>query len=174
MKERRKSDSSQIITVFWIDFVSSPRRKHKNQHHSGNSQVALNFLKLSSVYVFLCCAKFVSLIRSHLFIFVSISSTLWDRSKTLLLRFMSKSVLPMFSPRNFIVFSLTFRSLIHFLCLFLFMVLKESSNFIFFFFRLHWLFIARHGLSVIAASRGCSWLHRAGLSSRASLVENRL
>ena len=41
--------------------------------------------------------KLLSLIWSHLFIFVFISITLGDRSKKILLRFMSKSVLPMFS-----------------------------------------------------------------------------
>ena len=57
--------------------------------------------------------KLLSLIRSHLFIFVFISITLGDGSKKILLQFMSKSVLRMFSSRSFIVSSLTFRSLIH-------------------------------------------------------------
>ena len=43
--------------------------------------------------------KRLSLIRYHLFIFVFISITLGDGSKKILLRFMSKSVLPMFSSR---------------------------------------------------------------------------
>ena len=43
----------------------------------------------------------LSLIRSHLFIFVFIFSTLRSRSKNILLRFMSKSVLPMFSSKSF-------------------------------------------------------------------------
>ena len=47
------------------------------------------------------------LIRSHLFI------TLGSGSKKILLRFMSESVLPMFSSKSFIVSSLLFRSLIH-------------------------------------------------------------
>ena len=58
--------------------------------------------------------KLLSLIRSHLFIFAFISFTLGDRSKKILLQFMFKSVLPMFSSRSFIVSDLTFRSLIHF------------------------------------------------------------
>ena len=66
------------------------------------------------VYGFLCCAKLLSLIRSHLFIFVFISITLEDGSEKILLRFMSESVLPLFSSRSFIVSGLTFRSLIHF------------------------------------------------------------
>ena len=64
--------------------------------------------------------KLLSLIRSHFLIFVFISITLGDRSKKLLLRFMSKSVLPMFSSRSFIVSGLTFRSLIHFELIFVY------------------------------------------------------
>ena len=58
--------------------------------------------------------KLLSLIRSHLFTFAFISITLGDRSKKILLQFMSKSVLPMSSSRRFMVLGLTFRSLIHF------------------------------------------------------------
>ena len=57
--------------------------------------------------------KLSSLSRSHLFTFVFISITLGGGSEKILLRFMSKSVLPMFSSKSFIVFGLTFRSLIH-------------------------------------------------------------
>ena len=62
----------------------------------------------------------LSFIRSHLFIFVFISITLGGGSKKILLWFMSKRVLPMFSSKSFIVSGLTFRSLIHwslFLCM---------------------------------------------------------
>ena len=45
--------------------------------------------------------KLLSLIRSHLFIFVFISITLGCGSKRILLGFMSKRFLPMFSPKNF-------------------------------------------------------------------------
>ena len=58
--------------------------------------------------------KLSSLIRSHLFIFAIISFALGDRSKKLLLQFLSKNVLPMFSSRSFMVSWLTFRSLIPF------------------------------------------------------------
>ena len=58
--------------------------------------------------------KLLSLIRSHLLIFVFIYITLANSSKKVFLQFMSKSVLPMFSSRSFIVSGLTFRSLIHF------------------------------------------------------------
>ena len=63
--------------------------------------------------------KVLSLIRSHLFIFVFIFITLRGGSKKILLQFMSKSVLPMFSSKNFILSGLTFRSLIHFEFIFL-------------------------------------------------------
>ena len=62
---------------------------------------------------FLCYTKAISLIGCHLLIFV-ISIILWDRSKKLFLQSMSKSILPMFSPRSSIVSGFTFRSLIHF------------------------------------------------------------
>ena len=45
--------------------------------------------------------KFLSLIRSHLFIFVFIFVNLGGGLKKILLRFMSKGVLPMFSSINF-------------------------------------------------------------------------
>ena len=47
--------------------------------------------------------ELLSLIRSHLFIFAFISFALGDRSKKILLQFMSKNVLPMFSSRSFMV-----------------------------------------------------------------------
>ena len=73
------------------------------------------------IYGFLCCAKL-------LFYFIFI--TLGDRLKNILLEFISKSVLPMFSSKNFIVSGLTFRSLIHFEFIFVYGI-KECSNFIF-------------------------------------------
>ena len=68
--------------------------------------------------------KLLSLVRSHLFIFAFISFALGDRSKKILLQFMSKSVLPVFSSRGFMVSVLTFRSLIHFEFL-IYMVLEN-------------------------------------------------
>ena len=73
--------------------------------------------------------KRLSFIRSHLFIFVFISIILGGGSKKILLWFMSKSVLPMFSAKSFIVSVLTFRSLIHFEFIFVYGV-RECSNFI--------------------------------------------
>ena len=67
--------------------------------------------------------KLLSFIRSHLFIFAFVSNILGCGSKRILLWFMSESVLPMFSSKSFIVYGLTFRSLIHF-NLFLCMVLE--------------------------------------------------
>ena len=64
------------------------------------------------ITVFFIVQKHLSLIRSHLFIFIFI--TLGGGSKKILLWFMSESVLPMFSFKSFIMFSLTFNSIIHF------------------------------------------------------------
>ena len=69
--------------------------------------------------------KLLSLIRSHLFVFLSVY--LGDRSRKIMLQFMSKSVLPMFSSKSFIVSGLTFRSLVHFEFMFLYAVRKYSN-----------------------------------------------
>ena len=58
--------------------------------------------------------KLWSFIGSHLFNFVLIFITLGDGSKKTLLQFMSKSILPVFWSKNFLVSDFTFRSLIHF------------------------------------------------------------
>ena len=68
--------------------------------------------------------KLLSLIRSHLLIF-----TLGDGPKKILLRFMSESVLPVFSSKSFLVSGFTFRLLIHFEFIFVY-VIREYSNFI--------------------------------------------
>ena len=73
--------------------------------------------------------KLLSLIKSHLFIFVFISFTLGGGSKKILLWFMSKCVFPMFSSKSFIVSGLTFRPLIHFEFIFVYDV-RSCSNFI--------------------------------------------
>ena len=67
--------------------------------------------------------KLVNLIRSHFFIFVFISITLGDGFK-ILLQVMSRSVLPMFSSRSFIV-SFLHLGLQLVLSLFLCMVLES-------------------------------------------------
>ena len=68
--------------------------------------------------------KLLSLIVSHLLIFVFISFVLGD-----LLRFMSETVLPMLSSRSFMVSCLIFRSLNHFEFIFVYGV-REYSDFI--------------------------------------------
>ena len=73
--------------------------------------------------------KLLSLIRFHLFIFVFIFITPGDRLKKVLLRFMSKSVLPMFFSKSFRVSSLIFMFLIHFKFIFVYGV-QEYSKFI--------------------------------------------
>ena len=47
--------------------------------------------------------KHLNLAKSHLFIFVFIFITLGGESKKTFMQFMSKSVLPLFSSKNFIV-----------------------------------------------------------------------
>jgi len=71
-------------------------------------------LSFQLVYGFLCYAKALKFIGSHLFNFVLIFITLGDGSKKTLLQFMSKSILPVFWSKNFLVSDFTFRSLIHF------------------------------------------------------------
>ena len=75
--------------------------------------------------------KLLSLIRSHLFIFVFIVNTLIGGSEKMLLSFMSESVWPMFSSKNFIVSGLMSRSLTHFEFIFVSGV-RECSHFILF------------------------------------------
>ena len=58
--------------------------------------------------------KLSSLIRSHLFVFIFIFIILGGESRKILLQFISKSILPMFSSKSFMVSSLTFKSSIHF------------------------------------------------------------
>ena len=58
---------------------------------------------------------------SYLF-FVCSFITLRGTSKKVFLQFMPKSILPMFSSKSFIVSSLTFKSLIHFAFIYLFLV----------------------------------------------------
>ena len=73
--------------------------------------------------------KLLSLVGSHLFVFVFIFFDWGDRSKNILLQFMSKSVLLMFCSRSFMVSSLTFRSLVHFEFIFVYGA-REYSNLI--------------------------------------------
>ena len=65
----------------------------------------------------------------YLFIFVFISIAQGGGSKRIMLWFMSKTILPMFFSKSFIVSGLIFRSLIHFDFIFVYGV-KKCSNFI--------------------------------------------
>ena len=71
--------------------------------------------------------KLLSLITSHLFVFIAI--TLGDGLKKILFN-LCQSVLPIFYSQSFIVSLLTFRSLIHFEFIFVHGV-KQCSNFVF-------------------------------------------
>ena len=64
--------------------------------------------------------KLVSLIRSHLFIFVFITVALGDWPKTTLVRFTSENILPIISSRHFMVSCLMFKSLSHFEFIFIY------------------------------------------------------
>ena len=92
--------------------------------------ILCRYLSCSVGFLFtVSCAVQKLLIRSYLFAFVFICITLGDESKKILLQFMSKSVLPMFSSRSLRVSVLTFRSLIYFEFIFVDGV-RECSNFI--------------------------------------------
>uniref|UniRef100_A0A8D0IYQ4 Uncharacterized protein n=1 Tax=Sus scrofa TaxID=9823 RepID=A0A8D0IYQ4_PIG len=71
--------------------------------------------------------KLLSLIRSHLFVFVVI--TLGGGSEKILLWFMSESVRPMCSSMSFILSDIIFRSFIHFEFIFVY-GLRKCSTFI--------------------------------------------
>ena len=123
----------QLYCLFWWCWVSwaifrfwrlTPCRSHR---------LRLFFPSVGYLFCLFSFAvqKFLSLSRSQLFVFVFISIILEDRSKKILLQFMSEWVLPIFSSRSFIVSSLTLSSLIHFELMFMYCV-KEWSNFFFF------------------------------------------
>ena len=67
--------------------------------------------------------KCLNLIKSHLFVLIFI--TLGGRCERILLWFLSQSILPMFSSKSCVVYSLIFRSLILF-SLFLCIVLEST------------------------------------------------
>ena len=75
--------------------------------------------------------KLLSLITSHLFIFVFTVITLGGGSEKMLLSFMSEVVWPVFSSESFIVSGLLSRSLIHLEFIFVYGV-RECSHFILF------------------------------------------
>ena len=71
--------------------------------------------------------KLLSLIRSHLFIFIFINIV--GGSERILLWFRSKCVQPMFSSKSFIVSGLTFKFLIHFEFIFVYGVRSIQISF---------------------------------------------
>ena len=84
------------------------------------ANVLLHSVGCHFIYDFLCCADLLSLIWSHLFIYVFIVITLGGGSEKILLQFMSKSVQPMFSSKSCTVSCLNFRFLILFFSFFFF------------------------------------------------------
>ena len=112
--------AAQIICIFWrlISHIVC--------------KCILPFYGLSfCVMIAFAMQKLLSLIRSHLFIFVFIFVLLGGWSKKISLGFMSKSFLLMFFSRSFIVSSLIFRFLIHFEFIFVYGVKEYSNCFIF-------------------------------------------
>ena len=73
--------------------------------------------------------KLLSLLKSHLSNFAFISITVGGGSERILLWFLSKSILPMFSSKTFRVSDLIFKSLTHFELIFVYGV-RKCSNFI--------------------------------------------
>ena len=86
----------------------------------------LPFSRLSFVLskISFAMQKLLSLVKVPLVYFAFISFVLEDWSKKILLLITSKSVLPMFSSRSFMVSGLTFRSLNHFEFIFAYDVRK--------------------------------------------------
>ena len=72
------------------------------------------FSLIQSIFLTISFAvqKLLSLNGSHLFIFALVSFAFRDRSKKILLHFMSNSILSMFSSRSFMVLGLIFRACI--------------------------------------------------------------
>ena len=87
--------------------------------------------------------KMLSLIRSHLFIFVLIFITQKEYPK-LYCCYLCQSILPVFSSKSFIVYDLTFKSLIHFEFTFVYGI-REYFNFILIFGHTHdmWKFLGQ-------------------------------
>ena len=91
------------------------------------------FLLVGCLFILLMISFAVQnlVIRSHLFTFALVSFALGKGSKQILWWFMPKSIRSMFSSRSFMVSSLSFRSLIHFV--FIFYMLWENVLISFFY-----------------------------------------
>ena len=73
--------------------------------------------------------KLLNLIMLHLFILLLFPLLQGDGLKNILVQFMSKNVLPMFSSKSFIVSGLSFRYLIHSEFIFVYGVRECSISF---------------------------------------------
>ena len=82
-----------------------------------------------SVYDFNCGQKLLSLIRSHLLIFILIPITLGDRPNKILLRFMSECVISSFFPQRLLEYLVLYLHLKSILSMFFGMTLKNVPNF---------------------------------------------
>ena len=114
MSSLEKNIYSDLMPIFYIWlFIFFDVELHELFTYFGyqllTSQIICKYLLPFSSCLFIslmvsfAVLKLLSLIRSLLFIFGFISFALGDRSPNILLRFMSKSVLPMFSSRSFMV-----------------------------------------------------------------------
>ena len=97
----------------------------------------LPFHRLPFIFVdgFLCCAKALSLIRSHLFLllffFCFCYFALGDYSKNIFIWFRSENIFPVFSSRSFMVSCFIFASFTHFEFIFVYGVRECSiDNFV--------------------------------------------
>ena len=104
--------------------------------------------------------KLLSLIGFHLFIFACVLFALGDRAKEILLQYMSKNMLPMFSFKSFLVSGYIFRCLMH-LEFFFGTWCKKCSNFIILHiaakFSQHHL-LKRVSFSIVYSCLLCHWL----------------
>ena len=93
--------AARIVCIFWR--LSSCQLLHLQLFSPIFSGLSFCFF-----YGFLCSAKLLSLIGYRLFIFVFIFIALGSGSEKILLRFLSESVLSMFSSKSFIVSGLNY------------------------------------------------------------------
>ena len=106
-----------LFWVLWTTFIYWILIPYWLYHLQIFSPIVSCFFLLSMVSF--AVQKVLSLIRSHLFIVAFFPFVLRDRSKKILLWFTSNSVLPMISPKSFMVYDLTFSSLMYFVYFFM-------------------------------------------------------